>query len=206
MLSCLIPIFQVFQIISAAVVSAALFAFAGLTLACSVLALIVATPLFVIFSPVLVPATIATTLLATNLSASAFFGVTAIALIIWLLKHRMGVKPKDNPPPAGAPPTGAAKPTKKSTDKLADKPAEMPADKPTGGPKDKPTKMPGDKPVGGSTDKLGDKPIGGSTDKLGDKPAGGPTGKPTDKPFRGPANKPPGGIADKLAGAGPALG
>ncbi|XP_024012161.1 oleosin GRP-17 [Eutrema salsugineum] len=164
MLSCLIPIFQVFQLVFAAVASAVLFAFAGLTLAGSIVALIVATPLFVIFSPVLVPATIATTLLATNLSAGAFFGVTAIALMIWLLKHRMGVKPKDNPPPAGAPPTAAGKPGE------TDKPAGGPADKPAGGPADKPAGGPADKPAGGPADKPG----GGPTDK----PGGGPTDKP----------------------------
>lgn len=86
MLSCLIPIVQVFQLVIASVASAVLFAFAGLTLAGSVVALIVATPIFLIFSPVLVPATIATTLLATNVSVGALFGVTAVALIIWLIK------------------------------------------------------------------------------------------------------------------------
>ncbi|RID42656.1 hypothetical protein BRARA_J02526 [Brassica rapa] len=86
MLSSLIQNFQVFQVTSAVVVTAVLFALAGITLAGSVVGLIVATPLFVIFSPVLVPATIASTLLATNLSAGALFGVTAAALIVWLFK------------------------------------------------------------------------------------------------------------------------
>ncbi|KAF8115559.1 hypothetical protein N665_0025s0028 [Sinapis alba] len=87
MFSFLSPLLDVIKVVIASMTSVVLFAFAGLTLAGSAVALVVSTPLFLIFSPILVPATIATTLLASGLTASATLGITAISLIMGLIKR-----------------------------------------------------------------------------------------------------------------------
>lgn len=86
MLSFLIPIFQFFQVVIAAEASVVLFVFAGITLGASFVGLTIATPVFVIFSPILVPATIATTSLVGGILIVTALGATATALIVWLLK------------------------------------------------------------------------------------------------------------------------
>ncbi|KAF8115560.1 hypothetical protein N665_0025s0028 [Sinapis alba] len=90
MFSFLSPLLDVIKVVIASMTSVVLFAFAGLTLAGSAVALVVSTPLFLIFSPILVPATIATTLLASGLTASATLGITAISLIMGLIKTAEG--------------------------------------------------------------------------------------------------------------------
>ncbi|CAH2073671.1 unnamed protein product [Thlaspi arvense] len=59
---------------------------AGLSLAGTAVAFIATMPLFLVFSPVLVPAGITTTLLATGLAASGGSGVTALTIIMWIYK------------------------------------------------------------------------------------------------------------------------
>ncbi|XP_056861482.1 oleosin-B1-like isoform X2 [Raphanus sativus] len=59
---------------------------AGLSLAGTAVAFIAIMPLFVVFSPVLVPAGITTGLLATGLAASGGSGLTALSIISWLYK------------------------------------------------------------------------------------------------------------------------
>ncbi|XP_056848357.1 oleosin-B2-like [Raphanus sativus] len=86
MFSFLIPLWDANKFTIASVTSVVFLAFAGLTLAVSTVALVVSAPLFIIFSPILVPATIATTLLATGLTAGATLGLTAIGLIMGLIK------------------------------------------------------------------------------------------------------------------------
>ncbi|CAH8312545.1 unnamed protein product [Eruca vesicaria subsp. sativa] len=90
MFSFLSTFLDVIKVVVASVTSVILFAFAGLTLAGSAVAVVVSTPLFLIFSPILVPATIATTLLASGLTAGATLGITAISLIIGLIKTAEG--------------------------------------------------------------------------------------------------------------------
>ncbi|OMO52231.1 Oleosin [Corchorus olitorius] len=65
----------------------------GLTLAGTVIALTIATPLFVIFSPVLVPALIAAALLVTGFVASGGFGVAAISVLSWIYGYATGKHP-----------------------------------------------------------------------------------------------------------------
>ncbi|EOA22918.1 hypothetical protein CARUB_v10003652mg [Capsella rubella] len=98
--------FEIVQAVFAAAAALALMTFAGITLGGSVVALVVSTPLFVIFSPVLVPATIATTLLASGFTASGSFGATALTILAWLYKKRTG---KDLPKiPGLTPPSSPA--------------------------------------------------------------------------------------------------
>ncbi|KAL0709148.1 hypothetical protein Bca4012_016126 [Brassica carinata] len=59
---------------------------AGLSLAGTAVAFIATMPLFVVFSPVLVPAGITTGLLAMGLAASGGSGLTALSIISWLNK------------------------------------------------------------------------------------------------------------------------
>ncbi|CAN8237027.1 unnamed protein product [Cochlearia groenlandica] len=68
----------------AGVTAVALLAFSCVTLGGSAVGLAVTTPLFVIFSPVLVPATIAATVLASGFTASGSIGAIAIKILMWL--------------------------------------------------------------------------------------------------------------------------
>ncbi|CAD5331088.1 unnamed protein product [Arabidopsis thaliana] len=86
MFSFLMPLLEVIKIIIASVASVIFVGFACVTLAGSAAALVVSTPVFIIFSPVLVPATIATVVLATGFTAGGSFGATALGLIMWLVK------------------------------------------------------------------------------------------------------------------------
>lgn len=65
----------------------------GLTLAGTVIALTVATPLLVIFSPVLVPAAITLFLLATGFLTSGGFGVAAVTVLSWIYRYATGGHP-----------------------------------------------------------------------------------------------------------------
>ncbi|CAF2118852.1 hypothetical protein BRARA_C00301 [Brassica rapa] len=87
MFSFLFPVLEVIKVVMASVASVVFLGFGGVTLACSAVALAVSTPLFIIFSPILVPATIATTLLATGLGAGTTLGVTGMGLLMRLIKH-----------------------------------------------------------------------------------------------------------------------
>nr|AAR15478.1 pollen coat oleosin-glycine rich protein [Olimarabidopsis pumila] len=81
MFSFLIVLLEVFQVVIAALASIVFLVLAGLTLASSTAALTITTPLFIIFSPILVPATIATAVLTTGFMAGGALGAMAVALI-----------------------------------------------------------------------------------------------------------------------------
>lgn len=66
---------------------------AGLMLAGTVIALTIATPLFVIFSPVLVPAVIAVSLLGLGFLAAGGFGAAAITVLAWIYRYVTGKHP-----------------------------------------------------------------------------------------------------------------
>jgi len=59
----------------------------GLALTGTVLALIVATPLLVIFSPVLVPAAITVALLTAGFVSSGGFGTAAAGVLAWMYRY-----------------------------------------------------------------------------------------------------------------------
>ncbi|XP_068307322.1 oleosin H2-like [Pyrus communis] len=60
---------------------------AGLTLAGTIIGLAVTTPLFVIFSPVLVPAVVVVFLSVTGILTSGALGVTALSSFSWLAHY-----------------------------------------------------------------------------------------------------------------------
>lgn len=65
----------------------------GLTLTLTVISLVVAIPLLVIFSPVLVPAAIVTLLVAAGFISSGGFGVPALAVLSWIYSYVRGKHP-----------------------------------------------------------------------------------------------------------------
>ncbi|KAK7278570.1 hypothetical protein RJT34_23602 [Clitoria ternatea] len=66
---------------------------AALILAGTVIALTIVTPLFVIFSPVLVPAVVTASLLGLGFMASGGFGVAAITVLAWIYRYVTGKHP-----------------------------------------------------------------------------------------------------------------
>ncbi|XP_013619195.1 PREDICTED: oleosin-B1-like [Brassica oleracea var. oleracea] len=66
---------------------------AGVSLAGTAVAFIASMPLFVVFSPILVPAGVATGLLATGLAAAGSSGAMAVSLILWVFKRVTGKEP-----------------------------------------------------------------------------------------------------------------
>ncbi|PIA30885.1 hypothetical protein AQUCO_05300012v1 [Aquilegia coerulea] len=65
----------------------------GLLLVVTVVALACATPILVLFSPVLVPASLAVVLLITGFVTSGGFGVAAVALLKWMYDYVVGKHP-----------------------------------------------------------------------------------------------------------------
>ncbi|KAJ0266179.1 hypothetical protein HA466_0002180 [Hirschfeldia incana] len=97
MFSFVFPLLNVIKIIIASVTSLVFLAFSFVTLGGSAVALIVSTPLFIIFSPILVPATITTTLLASGLMAGTTLGLTGIGLITGIFRTAGGVTLASSP-------------------------------------------------------------------------------------------------------------
>ncbi|XP_072960888.1 oleosin H2-like [Typha angustifolia] len=64
----------------------------GVTLAGTVVGLAVATPLFILFSPVLVPAAFVVGLAVTGFLASGAFGLTALSALSWIVNYFRGRK------------------------------------------------------------------------------------------------------------------
>ncbi|KAJ7974841.1 Oleosin [Quillaja saponaria] len=84
---------QVVKAATAVTAGGSLLLLSGLTLAGTVIALTIATPLFVIFSPVLVPAVITVGLLITGFLASGGFGVAAVTVLSWIYTYVTGKHP-----------------------------------------------------------------------------------------------------------------
>lgn len=87
---------QSYQMVKAATAITAggsLLILSALTLSGTVIALTVATPLLVIFSPVLVPAAITVVMLITGFLASGGFGVAAVSVMAWLYRYMTGRHP-----------------------------------------------------------------------------------------------------------------
>ncbi|KAJ0030880.1 hypothetical protein Pint_12895 [Pistacia integerrima] len=79
--------------LTAAAIGASLLFLAGLTITGTVIALILATPLLVLFSPILVPAGMVTFLAAAGFLFSGGCGVTAITLLSWVYGYVTGKHP-----------------------------------------------------------------------------------------------------------------
>ncbi|KAL6198890.1 hypothetical protein ACLB2K_028678 [Fragaria x ananassa] len=78
------------KFLAAGAVGSTLFVLSGLTLTATVIALIMATPVVVLFSPILVPAGLALFLAATGLVLSGGCGVAAVMAFVRLYKYISG--------------------------------------------------------------------------------------------------------------------
>ncbi|XP_061999551.1 oleosin 1-like [Rosa rugosa] len=85
--------YQVAKAATAVTAGGSLLVLSGLVLAGTVICLTIATPLLVIFSPVLVPAVITVALIMTGFLASGGFGVAAISVLSWIYKYVTGSQP-----------------------------------------------------------------------------------------------------------------
>lgn len=81
---------KVVKAITAATTGGSLLALSGLTMTGTVIALAIATPLFVIFSPVLVPAAITVSLLIMGFLISGGFGIAAAVVLWWFFRYVAG--------------------------------------------------------------------------------------------------------------------
>nr|ADB03184.1 oleosin I [Vernicia fordii] len=84
---------QVVKAATAVTAGGSLLVLSGLTLTGTVIGLTIATPLFVLFSPVLVPAVITVFLIVTGFLASGGFGVAAISVLSWIYRYVTGKQP-----------------------------------------------------------------------------------------------------------------
>lgn len=78
---------------TAATIGGTLLFLSGLTLTGTVIALIMATPVLVLFSPILVPAAIAVFLATVGFLFSGGCGVTAITVLTWIYSYVKGKHP-----------------------------------------------------------------------------------------------------------------
>ncbi|XP_058074096.1 oleosin G-like [Magnolia sinica] len=84
---------QVVKFITAATIGAVLLVLSGLTLTGTVISLVVATPVLVLFSPILVPAGIVIFLVVTGFLFSGGFGVAALSALSWIYNYVSGKHP-----------------------------------------------------------------------------------------------------------------
>ncbi|KAL2459538.1 Oleosin 5 [Forsythia ovata] len=78
---------QVLAVVTLFPVGGVLLCLAGLTLAGFLIGLALTTPLFVIFSPVLVPAVLTIGLAVVGFLTSGAFGITALSSLSWLINY-----------------------------------------------------------------------------------------------------------------------
>ncbi|MBA0594201.1 hypothetical protein Gohar_022764 [Gossypium harknessii] len=81
------------KFLTATTLSATLLFLSGLTLTWTVIALIMATPVMVLFSPVLVPSAIVIFLVITGFLFSGGCGVAAITALSWIYNYVQGKHP-----------------------------------------------------------------------------------------------------------------
>ena len=84
---------QAARFLTATTLGATLLFLSGLTMTGTVIALIMATPLMVLFSPILVPAGIVTFLMITGFLFSGGCGVAAITALSWTYNYVQGKHP-----------------------------------------------------------------------------------------------------------------
>ncbi|KAL5569779.1 hypothetical protein UlMin_026354 [Ulmus minor] len=84
---------QIVKATTAVTVGGSLLVLSGLIFAGTVIALATVTPLFVISSPVLVPAVITVSLIIAGFLASGGFGVAALTVLTWVYGYVTGKHP-----------------------------------------------------------------------------------------------------------------
>lgn len=77
-------------VLTAATVGATLLVLSGLTLTATTIFLLMATPLLVIWAPILVPMTF---LVATGFIFSGGFGIAALSVLTWMYRYATGKHP-----------------------------------------------------------------------------------------------------------------
>ncbi|XP_020212629.1 oleosin 16 kDa [Cajanus cajan] len=87
------PSRQTVKFITAATIGISLLLLSGLVLTGTVIGLVIATPLLVIFSPILVPAAFVLFLVAAGFLFSGGCGVAAIAALSWIYNYVAGNHP-----------------------------------------------------------------------------------------------------------------
>ncbi|XP_065879834.1 oleosin H2-like [Euphorbia lathyris] len=78
---------QILALVTLLPVSATLLFLAGVTLTGTLIGLAVATPVFVIFSPVIVPAALVIGLAVLGFLTSGAFGITALSSLSWMANY-----------------------------------------------------------------------------------------------------------------------
>ncbi|XP_055802616.1 oleosin H1-like [Solanum dulcamara] len=78
---------QILAIVTLVPVGGLLLGLAGLTLLGTIIGLVVATPVFLLFSPVLVPAAITVALAVTGFLTSGAFGLTGLSSLSWIVNY-----------------------------------------------------------------------------------------------------------------------
>lgn len=78
---------QVLTVVTLFPVGGILLVLAGLTLTGTLIGLAVTTPLFIIFSPILVPAGLVIALSVTGFLTSGAFGLTALSSLTWIANY-----------------------------------------------------------------------------------------------------------------------
>ncbi|KAF9591816.1 hypothetical protein IFM89_008466 [Coptis chinensis] len=78
---------QVIAVITLFPLGGLLLTLAGLTLAGTVIALVLATPVFILFSPVIVPAAITIGLAVIGFLTSGAFGLTGMSALAWIMNY-----------------------------------------------------------------------------------------------------------------------
>ncbi|CAK7353108.1 unnamed protein product [Dovyalis caffra] len=81
------------KFVTAGAIGAALLVLSGLTLTGTVIAVVVATPILVLFSPVLVPAATVVFLVTSGFFFSGGFGLAAIMVLLWIYNYVTGKHP-----------------------------------------------------------------------------------------------------------------
>ncbi|KAL3649727.1 hypothetical protein CASFOL_006130 [Castilleja foliolosa] len=84
---------QVAKTTTAVTLGGSLMVLSGLTLAATIIGIVLATPLLVIFSPVLVPAAITISLIFAGFVTSGGFGATASFVFYWMYRYATGKHP-----------------------------------------------------------------------------------------------------------------
>ena len=83
---------QVAAVVTLLPIGGVLLALSGLTFAGTLAGLAAAAPLFLLFSPILVPAAIVTALAVTGFLTAGAFSLTAFSSISWLVSYLRGVR------------------------------------------------------------------------------------------------------------------
>jgi Oleosin len=67
-----------------------LLGFSGATLACTCVGLAIVTPLFILFSPILVPAALTVGLVVTGFLVAGVMGLAALSAFLWIFSYFRG--------------------------------------------------------------------------------------------------------------------